>query len=310
MSFINLLGEYKDKKDKFSYTIITHSYTSEELVGVIKNKLENINKKIKNSFKKKFINERIYSLIVYLESKFNVKDQVNSIFLINEEIYSFPFTKKDRTFCLDWNISQFIIDYDEQFNIDYLIELFSIDSIKTVFKFDKTEYSIMEMDSTKSKKIESHSSMDETSILEMVETHKPLIIYGMNQVLKKLYHLENDGIVVKLKNMNNEEIIDIINTKEVEENQEMFKTEFLDNLNNPHEQDKLIYGRKEVGEAIVGFLVKKIFVNPRMLKILREKVDNSILNFKIVVVKTLTSGDYGQTLNKDYGGIVAIKYYA
>ena len=67
-----------------------------------------------------------------VQNKPNIFLDLDNTIISAEAIEDFPFTKKDRTFCLDWNISQFIIDYDEQFNIDYLIELFSIDSIKAV----------------------------------------------------------------------------------------------------------------------------------------------------------------------------------
>ena len=44
--------------------------------------------------------------------------------------------------------------------------------------------------------------------------------------------------------------------KEIEENQEKFKKEFLDNLTNPSEMDELIYGKKEVGLSIKIFKLK------------------------------------------------------
>ena len=56
-------------------------------------------------------------------------------------------------------------------------------------------------------------------------------------------------------------------------------------------------------------MVKKIFVNPKVLKILKQNIEPSAWNFEIVIVKPLETGDFGQTLNKDYGGIVGIKYY-
>lgn len=309
MSIIDELYKYNNCHNKFSYTILTYSYINDEFIKTMENKLENINKKIKNSFNKKYINDRIYNLIKYLESNFDNSEKVNGIFLIDTKINYIPFTKENIKFCNKWDISKFIMDYGEEFNINFMIELMSTKYIKTVFKFDKSNYSVIEMDSTKSRHIESHSSTDEASVLEVASKHKPLLICGLNQALKKFSNLEKNGILVMLKNMVNSEIIEIINKKEIKDNQEKFKKEFLDNIQNPNECDKLLFGKKEVGDAILNYMVKKIFVNPKILKMLKDKVDNSALNFEINVIKSLEPGDYGQLLNKDFGGIVGIKYY-
>jgi len=309
MGIIEELYNFSSYKDKFSYTILVHSYNNEELLGTINKKLENINKKISNPYQKKFINDRIHSLITHLESNFKKTDEINAIFLIDTKVNRIDLSKKDKSFCNQWKISKFIFDYDEQFNIDFLVELLSTKMIKTVFKFDKSNYSVIEMDSTKSKSLESHSSLDEESITKMITKHNPVILYGINQILKKLSHLENNDLTVTYQNMSNEDVIDIIKTKSIEKNQVIFKEEFLDNIINPSIEDKLVYGKKELGIAIQNYMIKKLFINPKMLKSLKENADASILNFEIVIVQSIKTGDYGQTLNKDYGGMVGIKYY-
>ena len=80
MSIIKELCQYVSCKDKILYTILVHDHTNEELIDIVKKKLENINKKISNSFKKKLINDKIYSFINYLESEMNRVEKVNSIF--------------------------------------------------------------------------------------------------------------------------------------------------------------------------------------------------------------------------------------
>jgi hypothetical protein len=56
-------------------------------------------------------------------------------------------------------------------------------------------------------------------------------------------------------------------------------------------------------------LIKKLFINPKLYKILKDNADSSTLNFEIIIVQSLKSGDLGQTLNKNYNGMVGIKYY-
>lgn len=306
MSVYDKLLKFKNENDNFSYTFIIYDISTEEFVNQLKKKIDNLNKKINNSFKKKNINDRLFSLITYIESNYTSNYNINSIFLVNKKVYNLQFTKNDLQFCKKWNINKFYMNYDDTFQIEYLIKLFSNIFTKTIFKFDKTNYQIIELDSTKSRIVENHKNMDIQEINNIISNYKPTVIYGNNIILKKLDCQKNTII---FENMNYEKILELISNKEIEENQEKFKKEFLDNLTNPSEMDKLIYGKKEVGLSIENFQIKKLFINPKLLKILKEKADPSILNFEIVMIKSQKKGDLGTILNKDYGGMVGIKYY-
>ena len=306
MSVYDKLLKFKNENDNFSYTFIIYDISTEEFVNQLKKKIDNLNKKINNSFKKKNINDRLFSFITYIESNYTPNFNINSIFLVNKKVYNLQFTKNDLQFCKKWNINKFYMNYDFTFQIEYLIRLFSTNSTKTIFKFDKTNYEIIELDSTKSRIVENHKNMDIQEINNFISNYKPTVIYGNNIILKKLDSQKNTII---FENMNYEKILELISNKEIEENQEKFKKEFLDNLTNPSEMDKLIYGKKEVGLSIENFQIKKLFINPKLLKILKEKADPSMLNFEIVMIKSQKKGDLGTILNKDYGGMVGIKYY-
>ena len=56
-------------------------------------------------------------------------------------------------------------------------------------------------------------------------------------------------------------------------------------------------------------MVKKLFINSKLLATLRNKADSSLLNFNIVEIKSLETGDPGYILNKDYSGMIAVRYY-
>ena len=95
--------------------------------------------------------------------------------------------------------------------------------------------------------------MDEDSIKNYISKFKPSVLYGNNQILKKFNEL--DGILIDMKNLTNEELVEVIEIKNIKENQELFKKEFLDNLTNPSQQDKLLFGRNEIVEAINNYMV-------------------------------------------------------
>lgn len=309
MTLIENLTQYLTNKDKCCYTFLIHNYINETLINDIKKKLENINKKITNSFKKKFINERIFSLITHLESSYRQDEEINAIFLIDKKVNVILLSKADTKFCNEWSIKNFYMEYDEVFQIEYLQDLFSTNLVKTVFKFDKTCYKIIQMDYTKSKITESHSNLEVVSITENITKHSPVVIYGMNQILKKLNHLETNKLSIILKNLTNQEIDEIIQKNQIIENQEMFKIEFLDNVENPKEMNKLIFGRQEVSQHIENSMIKKLFINPKLFLQLKNNADPTLLNFEIVIVKSIKTGDYGQQLNKSFQGMVGIKYY-
>ena len=306
MPIENNILAFSNEKDKFSYSFLFHSTTSEEVIDTLKKKLENINKKMNNAFKKKNINDRIYSLITNMESRFQPTEVINGIFFVNTKINFIPFERYDMNHIRTWNITKFYMEYDEMFMTEYFSNLFSTKNIKTVFKFEKSSYDILSLDYTKSRKLESHSSMDESNICENVSKHKPLIIYGLNQTLKKL---KLDNVIIELRNMSKEEVCDIISKKEMEDNMTQLKTEILDMISVEAVSDKFVFGRKEISEAIKNYMVKKLFINSKLLSVLRNKADSSLLNFTIVEIKSLENGDPGHILNRDYFGMIAVRYY-
>ena len=306
MPIENEIMAFSNENDKFSYSFLFHSTVSEEIIDTLNKKLENINKKMSNAFKKKNINDRIYSLISNMESRFQPTEVVNGIFFVNNKINFIPFVRADMNHIKLWNITKFYMEFDEKFMTEYFIDLFSTKKVKTVFKFEKSSYDILSIDYTKSRKLESHSSMDESHITENVSKHNPVVIYGLNQTLKKL---KFDNVIIELKNMSKEEVCDIISKKEIEDNMVQFKTEILDMIPVEAISDKFVFGRKEISEAIENYMVKKLFINSKLLSVLRSKADNSLLNFTIVEIKSLQPGDPGNILNRDYFGMVAVRYY-
>lgn len=306
MPIENEIMAFSNENEKFSYSFLFHSTNSEDIISTLNKKLENINKKMNNAFKKKNVNDRIYSLISNMESRFQPTEIVNGIFFVNTKINFIPFLKENMNHINTWNITKFFMEFDDKFMTEYFVELFSTKKIKTVFKFDKSSYDVISIDSTKSRKLESHSSMDESHITENVSKHKPVMIYGLNQTLKKLNF---DDIIIQLKNLTKEEVCEIISKKEIEDNMLEFKTEILDMIPVEAVSDKFVFGRKEIGEAIENYMVKKLFINSKLLSILKSKADSSLLNFTIVEIKSLQPGDPGNILNRDYFGMIAVRYY-
>jgi hypothetical protein len=75
--------------------------------------------------------------------------------------------------------------------------------------------------------------------------------------------------------------------------------------------DLYIFGKLkiEIKESIENYLVKELYIDEKKLDKLKLLVDNSLLNFKIIPIKSLQNGDIADNFIRDYNGLMAIKYY-
>lgn len=305
---------------KYSYTILIFDYKLDEILNLINKKIENINKKISDSHKKKIINDRLYKLKTTIEDNYNETTIVNEFIILDESIELFNITKKDKQFCKDWNFSKFTfiqngIDIDTYDGTHESIESFindliSIDKVRSVFKFDKNTFYVNELDSTKTKTVENHS-VNEEIVNNLINKYKPVIIYGLNPLVKKMSINTTTSVIINYKNLSKNDVIESINKYEIKENQLKFKSIVLDNINNPEYDDKFLFGTKEISNGLNNFMVKHLFINPKLFKNFNNSDESKqlISNIKVTIVQPIETGDCGTMLNKNYGGAIALKYY-
>ena len=311
-----------DILDKFSYTILINDSDCEDIINQIKKKIDKLNKKSFDSFKKKKLNDRLFNLKTTIENKYKPDDQINAIIIVNESSNLFHLSKKDLQFCREWNFSKFIFiqngidieNYDgtHESIVSFIHEFLTTDKIRTVFKFEKSNFSVNQIDSTKSKTLESHT-VNEELVDSLIQKHKPTIIYGLNPLVKKLTTNESLKLksIIEYKNLSKNEIISAISKFEIKENQQKFKSIILDNINNPSYDEKFLFGTKEVSYGLNNYMVKHLFINPKLYSNFTNSEESKelISNIQVTIVQPLEPGDHGTTLNKNYGGTVALKYY-
>ena len=86
----------------------------------------------------------------------------------------------------------------------------------------------------------------------------------------------------------------------------------LKELSNPNTNlDLFVFGRlkKEILEAIESFSVKELYIEERKIIILKDCLDDSHFNFKIIPIISLKEGDIGSKFIDEYKGLMCIKYY-
>jgi len=70
-----------------------------------------------------------------------------------------------------------------------------------------------------------------------------------------------------------------------------------------------MFGKKEVSNGILDYMVKKLFISKKLYKSLKKNISKEYLNFEIIIIKKNSNGDIGDIFFKNYEGIIGIKYY-
>ena len=197
------------------------------------------------------------------------------------------------------------MESSDKFKIKYLKNLFNEDKVKLIFEINSNDVNLIELDKVKSRLLNKIKVNNYNEILDLIEKNNPKIIHGIGSTLKKI----KGSSYIYYKKLSNEEIINIINKMEIEESQDILKNEVLNQLSNPAFDNKFLFGKSEVPDGILDYMVKKLYITPSLLRQLRKKISKDYLNFEIIEIDSLENGDIGDIFIKQYDGIIALKYY-
>ena len=298
----------KDKKETL-FTIIIYDKDNKFFITDIEQKLKNI-QKMKDNFRRQIINDRLYNLKCFLEKKNKENDKINSVILCGEEIEMINLDKSQIKVLKEYNIINYNFIYDDHFHVNFVNDLFYDFNFYYSIHIGKniTYYKI---NSSKKKKIqEDKFNLKDcvTKIENFLDKNKEkVIIHGNSQINKKIDH---KFILEKYNDYkSDEEIVICFQNIDIKEKQKEFK-KYISNLHDPSIENKLIYGlfETEIKPQIENYTVKKLFVHKDLENNINN-LDNSLLNFEIIIIDTLTNNDPGYELKNNYGGFFGIKYY-
>tara|TARA_Y100000991_G_scaffold215282_1_gene205206 strand:- start:2151 stop:3071 length:921 start_codon:yes stop_codon:yes gene_type:complete len=298
----------KGKKETL-FTIIIYDKDNKFFVTDIEQKLKNI-QKMKDNFRRQIINDRLYNLKCFLEKKNKENDKINSVILCGEEIEMINLDKPQIKVLKEYNIINYNFIYDDHFHVKFVNDLFYDFNFYYSIHIGKniTYYKI---NSSKKKKIQEDkfNLKDCISKIEnfLDKNKEKVIIHGNSQINKKIDH---KFILEKYNDYkSDEEIVICFQNIDIKEKQKEFK-KYISNLHDTSIENKLIYGlfEKEIIQEIENYSVKKLFVHKDFENHINE-LDNSLLNFELIIIDTLTNNDPGYELKNNYGGFFGIKYY-
>jgi len=303
MNNFDKLDNYIYTKNKMLYTFCFYKTHVTDTIIYLANLLDKINS-MKDNFKRKLANDRVYGLKSYLELM-EPTQKINAIYLVDDKNkpMGFSLEKSQIEILSEFKIpcSQYFCD--DGYNIEYIQKLVSSTEIVNVISIDGTSGKLIQIDSVKNKHHDSTSNLD-----TLISTNKAELIFGTPntiQAFQKKYP-DKQYFCGKLSNDQIWEQI-IINTNV--KTQEKFNTEVLTQMTHPDKIDLFVFGRKNVREAILSYAVKKLFVTSDIFAKYKINIPAECFNFDVIIVDKNTSGDYGDTLIKNFDGVIAVKYY-
>lgn len=299
------LKKYQNITDKFNslFTFVVYDTKFNDFKFFLKEKLEKI-QNISNNYKKKYLNDRLYNFILYIEDNYKDGDIINSLYLISNKIDEYTLTE-ELEILRYFNIKNILYFNDEYYKIDYIEDLFYNKDYKHILNINNKNLKYFLITKTKSKLIEEVNS-SKLDVNEYIKDKKIKIclIHGISSYIKKL---EIKPHLIYNKNLNNEEIL-----------KEFYKynmnilhkrlSETIDLIKNEKTLHRVVFG-KDIINSINYNQIKTLFCSPKKLKKVFDTFDNDLLNFEILEIKPISDGDISERFRKDFNGIIGYTYY-
>ena len=293
------LRNVKGKLDTM-FTIIVYNYKKEDFIAYLDKQLESINKKMKDAYKKKLINDRMYDFKLNVES--SAPDMINFIYLVGDELYKYELSKKEIKILTEYKIRTLYYEYDEKFQIDYINNLFNDFTFYKIAELDKKTLTFYDMNSTKIKKLNSESVNNQNDLAEMSSKYD--LVHGNSTLLKNF----TCNKIFFNKRLSSDEVITEIEKMIIKKNHDKLE-DLLDNMTNPKYDNKIFIGGKETKKYTEMSLVKTLFIHESIYRKFLKHYSEYI-NFEIIEIKKLEPGDISTKLLNDYDKCIGELYYA
>ena len=314
---MNILNEYK-KFEENNETLITIYFCKkkkEDILLILNKELSAVSN-IQNLSKKNKLNNRYYNLKLKIE-KLNDESIINSIFLINDDIFEYKFTQKEMNTINEYRLRDFYLKTDMMFHIDYLNDLFTNFEFNNFFHINKNNLKFKKVNKNKYKILFETKFISDKNLIEIINNyileHKinELLVYGVSSGFKCLKNEKNNKIIINESELDNNSINNIFYRRKYEKNNVILEKK-LNELNNENTNlDLFVFGKlkKEILTSIEYYQLKELYIEERKLEKLKQFVDESYLNFTIIPIQVINEGDIASKFIKDYNGLMGIKHY-
>ena len=129
-------------------TIMVYEYDRLALIKYIDECLDKI-KNIKDAFRQRLINDRLYSLKTKLD--LHKSSMINSVFLVGKGIVEYGISNDQIIMLKEYDISNFYFKYDNIFHVGFIHDLFLDFTFYKVYELNKKELREISFNWTKKK---------------------------------------------------------------------------------------------------------------------------------------------------------------
>lgn len=313
---MNALDEYLDIKENQNTLLTIYIYNKQplEVIPIFEREMDK-SKCIQNPAKKNKLCNRYFNLIKKLK-EINNEVSINSIYLINNEIYEYKLKSNEISVIKEFKLKEIYYVNDYIFQINYLKKLFyDFEFIYSIY-VNKNHLTIIKLNETKRKELNNFKINNENELLEKISFCKDeykyknlIIVYGISSLILKLK--DTKEYIIKNENLDRIQLFDIYNEYLLKLNMIELEKK-LNDLNNPNiNTDLFVFGRIkiEIKEAIECYMLKELYIEERKIEILKKCIDKECFNFKIIPIKSINKGDIADRFINDYKGLMGIKYY-
>lgn len=279
-------------------TVIIYDYKKDDFLKFLDKQLETVNK-IKDAFKKKYLNDRIYNFKLNVES--SAPELINYIYLVGDELYKHELTKNEIKTLKEYNKKTMYYEFSDRFKIDYIDKLFNDFKFYKIAELDKKKLIFYDMNSTKIKRQDNETINNQTELLEI--SSKFDLLHG-NSTLLKNFTCKKPTFN---KRLSSEEVIDEIEQMIITNNHNKLQN-LLDNMSNPKFEDKIFLGGIETKKYTEMSLVKVLYIHETIYRKFLNHF-NEFINFEVIEIKKLSGGDISDKLFHDYDKCIGELYY-
>jgi hypothetical protein len=170
------------------------------------------------------------------------------------------------------------------------------------------------MNKTKEKELECKKITHDQKIIDEIENVRKnhnykdnIIIYGNSPYLNKISNIKE--VIIHNDFLNKEEVYTLYENENMKKKHILLEKK-LNDLKNEN-TDLYVFGKlkMEIKEAIETYMLKELYIENKKYDKLKTFIDDAYLNFNVITIKSIESGDIGDMFIKNYNGIMGIKYY-
>lgn len=314
---MEILKNYKNFQENRNTLITLYFYniSKEKALNFIQKELSKYST-IQNILIKNKLNNRLFNLKQKIE-KIDDDILLSNIYLLNDEIIEYNLNKHEKQVFIEYKLKPIGIWCDEIFQIDYLIDLFYDFHFYYSCCIQKNHIFLKKINSTKKSTLNQIKFSNEKIMIEYINQlildHKinELYIHSNTNLINGIKNEKNNKYICFEQELNDEELLKNIKKKIYEKNNILLEKK-LNELNNPnYNSDLFVFGRlkKEIIDAIECYSLQELYIEERKLNILKESLDESFFNFKIIPIQSIKEGDIAYQFINNYKGLMGIKYY-